>query len=203
MMLPNEVRPGQSIGAKHYNDLLRFCKSLRLRGGPGARVTHGSGGTTIAVKLQQTVAGSGGGAASPEPFDVAISDGSDVDHFTATVRPGTLNGLIPTNILTTPDLLLATPYYVVLSAVVSDGAITSCTLSFPTATPSGMPTAEGIPPLAFDFLLGMIIDGVWYRTIGTGSLFASSYEVFRVSKTAPDPGTLPYDIWYSWALTTA
>lgn len=203
MNFPSEVGPRQPISAKEWNNMVRVVKSLRLRGGPGLQVAYSPQGTTAKVKVTPPTPTSTTAATGPFPFDVEFSAGSDVDHTTATVRPGTINGLVPTNILTTPDLAIATPYYLVLSATVSDGAVTSCSLSFDTSTPSGMPTAQGVPPLSFTYLLGMIIGGEWFRTIGNGSLFAQSYEVFRTSKTSPDPGTLPYDIWYSWALTNA
>lgn len=149
--------------------------------------------------------GGGGGSTGPYPFDVSFSAGSDASHNTATVRPGTLNGLVPSNILTTADLSLSGSYYLVLSGVAADGEITSCSLSFPTSAPSPMPVTVGQPPTAFDYVLGMILGNgtalEWFRTIGNGSLQAAGNEVFRVPKASPSPGTLPYDLYWTWVLS--
>jgi len=152
--------------------------------------------------LWPSVAGGGGGG-GPFPFDVSFTAGSDASHRTATVRPGTLNGLIPDNILTTEDVDINNTYYLILEATAMDGQIASAHLRFDSSAPTtGIPTTMGEPPIAFEFCIGIIVgDGAmstWYRTIGNGSLFAEGSEVFRVSKVAPSPGTLPYDIWYTW-----
>ena len=150
-------------------------------------------------------AGGGGGSSGPYPFDVSFTAGSDSSHKTATVRPGTLNGLVPTNILTTADLDVTLDYYLILSGVAADGEISSCSLSFSTSAPSPMPVTVGEPPTSFDYVLGMILgDGsacTWYRTIGNGSLQAIGSEVFRVPKASPSPGTLPYDLYWTWLLS--
>lgn len=148
-----------------------------------------------------------GGATGPYPFDVTFTAGSDASHRTATIRPGTVNGFVPTDILTTADLSVSSSYYLVLSIVAVDGGIASCTIAFTTVAPGPILTLMGQPPLSFDYSIGMVVgDGselTWYRTIGSGSLFATPQEAFRVSKVAPAPGTLPYDIYYTWALANA
>lgn len=149
-----------------------------------------------------TPAPAGGGSAPAViyPFDITFSAGSDSSHAKATIQPGTLNGLIPSNYTTTYDLDITTTYYLVLSVTATDGAITGCSLSMPTTAPSPIPVLMGAPPTSFDYLLGVVISKAWFRVIGNGSLTANGQEVFRVSKTSPAPGTLPYDIYYTWSL---
>lgn len=151
--------------------------------------------------------GGGGGSSGPYPFDVEFTAGSDGSHKTATTRPGTINGIIPSNILTTADLSVSSAYYLVLNATVADGEITACTISFDSSPPSSMPVTLGEPPTSFSYVLGMIIgDGslcVWFRTIGSGSLTSTGSEVYRVPKAFPSPGTIPYDIYWTWVLTNA
>jgi hypothetical protein len=146
----------------------------------------------------------GGGSSSPVyPFDV-ISAGTSVFSFQA----GTINGLLPTNYAATFTLSLNTTYYPKLSLTANNGQITAATLSFPTTAPSAIPTNMGQPPTSFDFLLGLLLTngsggGTWYRTIGPGSLSAAGQESFRTTKVSPAPGTLPYDIWFTWTITQA
>lgn len=143
----------------------------------------------------------GGGGTPPTelPFDVSFDTAGDPrDTF---VRPGTINGVLPTNFDDTFSLAASGVYYLVLNVTASDGEIASATLSFDGSPPAGIPTLQGQPPTAFAYLLGVVVDLVWYRTIGNGSLAAAGSEVFRVSKTSPSPGTLPYDIYYTWVIT--
>ncbi len=140
--------------------------------------------------------GSGSGPV-PYPYDVEFN-GAPGD---ATVRPGSINGLLSSNFDDVFPLGATTTYYLVLSCTAVDGEITSAALSMPTSPPAGLPTQMGQPPTAFDYLLGVVIDRVWYRVIGNGSLTAFGQEMFRISKTSPAPGTLPYDIYYTWDIT--
>jgi len=153
-------------------------------------------------QILSPVAGGGGGAVV-YPFDV-ISAGTS----SFTVQPGTLNGLLPSNYNSTFTLSTSTTYYLQLAATASNGQITGATLSFVTSAPAAIPTNMGQPPTSFDYMLGILITngaggGTWFRTIGPGSLNAAGQECFRTSKSSPSPGTLPYDIWYTWVLTQA
>jgi hypothetical protein len=171
---PDVVNPSRSMPA------YQFDRSVDLLEGPQA-----SGGGSPTTTLY--------------PFDVEFTGSGS--PLTASVRPGTLNGLIPTNYTDTYSVTNPGVYYLVLSATAAAGEIASCSLSMDASPPAGIPVTLGEPPVAFSYLLGVVIDGVWYRTIGNGSLTAAGQEVFRISKTAPDPGTLPYEIYYTWNIT--
>jgi len=154
------------------------------------------------IDTLQNPAGGGGGAAGPYPFDMtftALGGGS----YTAAILPGTINGIIPSNFATTYTINNTTVYYLILNVTVSGGAVTAATLSLSTTPPTGIPVNMGQPPLSFEYLLGVVVDATWYRTIGNGSLTATAEDVYHVSKTSPAPGTLPYDIYYTWGITEA
>jgi len=137
--------------------------------------------------------GGGGGLTQVFPFDV-ISAGT----AGYAVQPGTVNGLLPSNYTITQALGPSSTYFLTLSCTASNGQITGATLSFAGSAPAGIPTNMGQPPTSFDFLLGVVIDQVWFRTIGDGSVIMIGSEVFRTDKSSPAPGTLPYDIWFTW-----
>ncbi len=153
-------------------------------------------------RSQPASAPGGGGGSGPFPFDVDLV-GAAPGTSDASIRPGTINGIVPADILDVTNLDDTLVYYLVLSVTVADGAITGATIAFTTTAPDPVPTALGEPPLAFDYVIGLVVLGEWFRTIGNGSLFAAPEEAFRVDKTAPAPGTLPYEIWYTWALEAA
>ena len=125
MKLPSEVVPGQSISAKQFNELLRYVRSLRLRGGPGTRVNVNSGGTTI------TAAGGGSNARRAtlvHPF--LITDASASGVANCTVRFGTVNDVTPTGIGTNLPLTSAAVWRVCLDATISvAGAVTAAVVT--------------------------------------------------------------------------
>lgn len=157
-------------------------------------------GPTIDGMQTEWTKTAGGSAATEYPFDVTFTGSGTI---TASVRPGTVNGLLPTNYASTFALDETLVYYAILTITASDGEIASAVISFSLTPPVGIPTVLGQPPTTFEFLFGIVSLGVWFRTIGLGSLTAEGYEVFRIDKTAPAPGTLPYEIYYSWAMYTA
>jgi len=146
----------------------------------------------------ETKALGGSGTSGPYPFDVEITGTGTI---TCSVRIGVLNNIIPSDFTDTYAFADNVTRYLVLTATATDGAITGCSLSMETTAPAVMSTLQGSPPVSFTLLLGLVVNAVWYRTIGNGSLFATPAEAFRISKTSPAPGTLPYDIYYTWAIT--
>ena len=123
----------------------------------------------------------------------------DVD---CTLAPGTINGLLPTNYNSVFTVSATATFFVVLSVTASSGELASATINFNSSPPAAVPVNMGPNPHSlFDYLLGILVNGIWYRTIGPGGLAAAGAEVFRASKLSPAPGTLPYDIYYTWNLT--
>ena len=150
-----------------------------------------------------TPSGGGGGGASPLPFDAIIGAGSDSSHVGVTVYPGTVNNLLPSNYTISADLSNTLTYYLTATVSATSGQVTGSVLSFDSSAPDAIPVNIGAPPASVVILLGMIVNGKWFRTIGSGSVTMRSVEVYRTSKTSPSPGTLPWDIYYTWAVLNA
>lgn len=160
---------------------------------PAVPRSAGFGNELDAIK--SPLSAPGGGGSTPGAYDV------DITGTSAVVLPGTINGLLASNYATVFTITNPGIYFVTLSVTATDGQLGSATLSFAATPPAAIPVVMGAPPTAFDFLLGIVVDGVWFRVIGPGGLSAAGAESFRVSKTSPAPGTLPYDIWYTWNVT--
>ncbi len=142
--------------------------------------------------------GGGTPSSSVGPFDLTFTPGGSPGDLTPAMIPGTINGVIPSNYLSLPDISDTGVYYFVLSATTANGQIASATVALNGSPPAGIPVTMGVPPTAFDFLLGVVADGVWFRSCAVGSLNAVPFETYRIGIINPAPGTLPYDIWYSW-----
>ena len=131
------------------------------------------------------------------PFTIRVS-GSN-----ATVTYGTINGLVPSNITSTFSIPGPSAYYMIMSVSTTNTQVSLATLYLSASPPSVLAVNLGQPPVSFDVCLGIISSGVAYRTIGSGSLIATSYEVYRLVKAMPTPDSLPYDSYYSWRIGTA
>lgn len=125
MNLPNDVTPGQPISAKDFNALLRYVRSLELRGGPGVLVQRSTVGTTISASIPPQ-------GAPPVSFvhPFKVSDASAGVVAKVNVRSGSANDTIPTGVTPTEHTLTSAGTWriyldVTLSAA---GSITAATI---------------------------------------------------------------------------
>lgn len=139
--------------------------------------------------------GGGGGSVPVYPFQPTIV--SNV----ATLEPGTLNGVQPSNIGSSFFVSATGTYYLVLSVSAVNGVISSSTLSVTASPPATIGVSIGYPVNTFDYPLYVFVNQEPFRLIGTGSLQAVATEAFRVQKSTPSPDLLPYDSYYTWTLT--
>lgn len=182
MPIPREPAPGRPLSPQWGRDLQRHVASLK----------SGTG-----LRARPTTARRGGGS-TPSPFDCTVS-GTDL-----TLRPGTINQVLPSNIFSTLTLPGGTyTRYIVLTATCASGLVTSAALSVDVAAPAAPGVDAGSPPTTFAVLLAIIVDGVAYRTIAPGSLQAQVVESFRTDKASPTFGLSPYDIYYTWLIKEA
>lgn len=120
MNLPTDVQPGQPISAKAFNDLLRYLRSVRVRGGPGIRVQSSAVGTTISLAELIEQALTSGGKLT-HPFQVSNSSGATT--ATVRVRSGSVNDVVATGISPTDQSLTsAGTWRVYLDCTLSDDA---------------------------------------------------------------------------------
>lgn len=143
--------------------------------------------------------------AGPQPFDVSFTPIDSTTQY-AHMRPGTMNGIIPDNHnFNIPQYKSGYVYYLKLVVTMSGTplSVSNLTTSFDNTAPTGIPTTAGGPPTSWSYLVGAVVEGVWYRTIGPGSLVAIPAESYRVSQSSPTPGTLPYTIYYTMDVSAA
>lgn len=135
------------------------------------------------------------------PFDITITDIAGTLY--ATFYPGTINQLLPSNMLSSFVVPASGTRYLVLDCTASNGEITSAALAVDTAPPDAFVPYAGQPPVAFKILIGLSVDGVAFKTWGSGSIMAIGGESFRLQKASPTAGQLPYDVYYTWVLSVA
>lgn len=132
------------------------------------------------------------------PWTVSATEINSVNQ-TAKIRiaPGSINGVIPSNINDEfPVSTAGTVYYIYCSVTATNGQITSCQLNVSATAPTGFGQASELPPTSFDIFLGSWSYGK--ALIATDNIYLEVYEAYRASKTPDFPGDRPFRIYYSW-----
>jgi hypothetical protein len=203
-----EFQPRQpldrQLGATTLNQILRELESLRI-----TRVVNGTfrklpGGTEITVAPQR-----GGGTSTPttHPFQIFSREDPESDPENPTylvrVRPGTINALLPSDILDggglkENEIPRNSLRYVVLEANSDGQQITTATVSVESSAPEAQtPEIFGLPSTA-KFLLGLVYDSNVFQVQFT-NISVTGKQQFIASKDQPaEPGELPYEIYYVW-----
>ena len=120
-----------------------------------------------------------------------------------TVRPGTINNLVPTNIFDALTITGSGVGYVVLTLSIngSDSPVSSV-LSIETDYPVPSATTPSAPPSTVKDVIAVLNDGVIFQIRDT-NLVATSAEVFQETIDNPDPGERDYIPWYRWEVNVS
>lgn len=194
-----EFRPRQpldrQLGSETLNRILRELESLRI-----TRVVNGTfkklpGGTEIVVAPQ-----SGGGTpATTQPWDLvaqvdpAAAPENPTPPYLVRVRPGTLNGILPTN-WDIEQSCAATGLFYAKAVIATDGeAITGVTIVINGTAPTVQQPVEFGVSNPVEYLFGLFLEGSVYRVIGAGHITISPKLWLTTEKqTLPAPGELPF-----------
>jgi hypothetical protein len=199
-----EFRPRQpldrQLGSDTLNRILRELESLRI-----TRVVNGTfkklpGGTEIVVAPQ-----SGSSTpVTPQPWDLIARVDPDADPedenppYLVTVRPGTLNGILPSN-WDIEEEVAGTGLFYAKAIISTDGrSITGVTIEI-----DGAPPAQQAPQIfgiaeSVEFLFGIFSEGQARRTIGYGSL--ALFPQLWLTTATDEPaahGELPWIQYYN------
>lgn len=192
-----EFRPRQpldrQLSSDTLNRILRELESLRI-----TRVVNGTfkklpGGTEIVVAPQR-----GGTPATRQPWDLSASQNPDNENqYLVTVRPGTLNGFLPSN-WSAEFTCADTGLYYAKAVVATDGQnITGVTIAINTTAPTEQEPVEFGIESEVQYLFGLFSEGQVYRVIGSGNITLQPKTWLVVSADpAALPGESPYDIYY-------
>jgi len=198
------VELGQQPSADYVNRQRDTARNLtpRSSGGAGLMVRHYAGGAiTVPLRREQPVPVLSGGALAP--FDIFVETVAGTPY--ATFWPGTVNSLLPSNgmagLASGVAVVASGVRYLVLTCTAASGAITGAVFSAETSPPAAITPLAGSPPVSFKILIGVTIDGEAVKVWRDGNIQALPVEAFRTQKTVPVAGQLPYDVYYTWALS--
>jgi hypothetical protein len=198
-----EFQPRQpldrQLGATTLNQILRELESLRI-----TRVVNGTfrklpGGTEITVAPQR----GGGSSTTTHPFQISSrQDPDNENQYLVTVEPGTINNLLPTNLLNgqnlqTISLSADSLRYVTLKATAASNVLTACTIELESSAPSPQEPLQFALPATYDVLLGVVYNSN-VRQVVFNNLSVAGRQAYITDKTNPVPGSLPYNVFLQW-----
>jgi hypothetical protein len=193
-----------------YNAILRALWSgLNINTlGSGLRSKqHGSAGISLFLDAVT-------GESSPvavNPWDLLVDPGANSTSFNVQVYPGTVNGKISTNLLTTGALTTfnlssispTTLTYFSVSITVSSNQIASSTIQFSNTPSLPIPVTTNTLPTAFTYDFGVMVGGTPYRLIGIGHMYFLSWVQYRFPLASPPAGVIPWTDYMTWVLQIA
>lgn len=187
------------ITADKLNKILAEIKRNRVVVAPPLSARQQGDGTHLSIKIPP----GGSTPATPQPWDLIAVVDPDADpedenpNYLVTVRPGTLNGILPSN-WDIEETLPSTGLHYAKAVIATDGeAITSVTIEIDTSAPTVQDPQEFGIDNPIEYLFGLFAEGQVYRVIGAGhiSLPTRTWLVTSADPAA-SPGESPYDIYY-------
>ena len=138
-----------------------------------------------------------------EPWDVKITEEEGVSNsFEAVVVPGTINGIIPSNMWNKFNIGNANLSY--LQAEINFDSnkrtVDSVTLSFVTTPPPPNAATKDTIPTSSKILLGIIKDQSAYNLSGKKNIGLYVAEAGRTTRANAKPNESVWEIWYTWAM---
>ena len=156
----------------------------------------GGDGTVISIgKLPQASST----PATTQPWDLVAQVDPDADPedenppYLVRVRPGTLNGILPTN-WDIEEECAGTGLFYAKAVIATDGeAITGVTIVINGTAPAVQTPVEFGVSNPVEYLFGLFLEGSVYRVIGSGHITISPKLWLTTEKqTLPAPGELPF-----------
>jgi hypothetical protein len=193
----------KELGSERLNAIVTEIKRNKPRGERGITVRQDGTGTYIglAASLPQ------GGSSTPatiQPWDLLAQVDPDADPENPTppylvrVRPGTLNGILPTN-WDIEEECAGTGLFYAKAVVATDGeAITGVTIEIDGTPPTVQQPVEFGIANPVEYLFGLFLEGSVYRVIGAGHITISPKLWLTTERQSPPaPGELPFEQYFT------
>lgn len=123
-------------------------------------------------------------------------------NFYANFYPGTVGGLVPSNMFTPLLLTASSKNYVYAQVTATGGVVTGCTLAVSTTYPTLASATSGNAPTSFNVPIAIFdLSGstpAAFNLVGFGNIWCEPYvTVFDTINTGA-PLTAPFTPWFNW-----
>jgi hypothetical protein len=196
-----------SILARKWNQLVDEVERRTVSVGAGLQLTE-TGSATIVSVLKKRSGGTAGAAVDVDtcPFDITLTpQASPSTHYDVTLLAGTVNGMVPSGMMSAFDYDPATTAYVKINCGTNGKTVSSATMVVDTSAPTYIQANASGGQSTFDITIAVIkAPGTVMKTLGwCGSVQVTLQEVFLADKVSPAIGEAPYTRWYQWILAAA
>lgn len=189
----------KEVSADRLNTILAEIKKNRVRGERGITVRQ-TGDTTFVGLAAST--GSVGLQEQTHAFKISVSS-PEANQYEATVQPGTINSVLPSNVFDGNELRkFSIPAnqlrYINLNCTSDGQKITSATIVAENVAPTPQSPTLFSLPTSPKFLLGIVYNASVYQVV-TDNITAGGKQAFIKNASGNlQPGQLGYEIWYNW-----
>jgi hypothetical protein len=199
MIPPPNPASGPAASVAALERLRQFAISSNVTSGGGLRKAFG-GGSVFSIPETKRQRPSFGGAAT-YPFDLTLTDAGAT--YTGKFRPGTVNGLIPSNYLSLTGIAKTGTVYIGIVCTFSNAAVQTAVFAAGGTAPPAYLVTKNVPPTDLSILTHVVVDGAVYRVLGTNSITVAPIKAFETDKSGTlVPGERPVDYWYSYSVTS-
>jgi hypothetical protein len=144
-------------------------------------------------------------SATKKPWDIVEQKGIGTPNpttgkyssYECKFYPGSLGGVIPSNMFDPVTLSGSGMRYLVLSATTGNGGVTNLTISLENSHPELPKQQEAGPPPTFKYPVGVFVEEVYFN-VAAKNLALEVAESLRVSDSSQGPFGLPYKSYYTW-----
>ena len=201
MIPPPNPSSGPAASVAALERLRQFVISSNVTSGGGLRKAFG-GGSVFSIPETKRQRPSFGGSSVAYPFDLTLTEGEG-DTFTGKFRPGTVNGLIPSNYLSLTGISKTDTVYISIVCTLSNAAVQTAVFAAGESPPPAYLVTKNIPPTDLSILTHVVVAGAVYRVLGPSSITVTPVTSFATDKTTElVPGERPTDTWYTYGVTS-
>ena len=183
------------------NSVRQFALTNSAASGSPGILRQTFGGGTIYKRIERIKRRGGGGAVVAYPFDLELTDAGGT--FTGKFRPGTVNGLIPSNYASLTGISKTATVYIGVVCTLSNAAVQTAVMAAGASPPPAYQVTKNIPPTDLSILTHVIVAGVVYRVLGPSSISVVPVASFATDKTTTlVPGEKSTETWYTYSVTS-
>ena len=173
-------------------------REVTLQPGVGYTLKNSPGGSSLYI-----APGTGSQKTQRQPLDIILEgDPDNPTGYLASIVPGTINGILPSNITDGGNLAkfaISDDFtYFTLHLVSNGKVLTAASIQTSTTAPDPPAYSVNAAPATYDYLFGVTYKGAVQRIIGLGSPTLTPTIVQIVPKSSATPGMRSFDNYYLW-----
>ena len=197
MAILSKFQRGETITAERLNQMIDAIQECQIQSVVGGYFKRGPGGSTITIPPQKRVAG-GPVADETCPFEMSLT--ATAVGFEISVQPGTINGVIPSKILSVITATTGSTSYVCIDCYTDGKSVVTAEIAVKTTVPNPPLETADTAPTFFSYPIGIVTNSTIYRTIGCSNITVPIIPTFSVDNETYVAGLRNFTQYYTCGL---